>query len=226
MSGWTKEQKNVVVAAYLGWVLDFFDFTIMVFILRDIAQEFGTDISAVSYALVLTLALRPVGAFLFGRAADHYGRRPVLMASIFTYSLLAFASGFATSLTMLLILRALFGVAMGGEWGVGASLTMESIPPKARGIVSGILQSGTSSGYLLASIVYGLLFQYIGWRGMFMIGILPALVALYIRRHTKESPAWRPRHARTEEMTRTLSVYSRLVLYAIVLWAGMASYEN
>jgi len=130
---------------------------------------------------------------LFGRAADRYGRRSTLAVVILTYSVLAFASGFAQSLMQLLILRALFGIAMGGEWGVGASLAMESIPPKARGFVSGILQSGYPSGYLVASVVYGLLYQYIGWRGMFMIGIAPAFLTFYILKNVKESPTWTPK---------------------------------
>src|SRR5258708_23241435 len=164
LSGWTREQKSVVAAAYLGWMLDAFDFFLMVFVIRDIATEFHTEIPSVAFALVLTLAMRPIGAFIFGRAADRYGRRPTLMADILCYSVLAFASGFASSLTVLLILRALFGIAMGGEWGVGSSLTMESIPPSARGIVSGILQAGYPAGYFLASITYALLFDHIGWR--------------------------------------------------------------
>ena len=117
VSGWTREQKSVVVAAFLGWMLDAFDFFLMVFVIRDIAMEFGTDIPSVAFALVLTLAMRPIGAFIFGRAADRFGRRPTLMVDILCYSLLAFACGFANSLVVLLILRALFGVAMGGEWG-------------------------------------------------------------------------------------------------------------
>src|SRR6202162_3291289 len=190
LSGWTSEQRNVVIASYLGWTLDAFDFFLMVFVLKDIAQEFSTDIGTVTYAILLTLAIRPVGAFLFGRAADRWGRRPTLMVDVLLYSFIEFASGFAPSLTVLLVLRAIFGIAMGGEWGVGASLTMESIPPHARGFVSGLLQSGYPTGYFLASIVYGVLFQYIGLRGMFMVGILPALLVLYIRRNVPESPSW------------------------------------
>jgi hypothetical protein len=129
LSGWTSEQKHVVTASFLGWSLDAFDFFLLVFVLKDIAEEFQTDISNVTLAILLTLAMRPVGAFIFGRAADRWGRRPTLMVNILLYSILEFASGFAPSLTALIILRALYGVAMGGEWGVGASLTMESIPP-------------------------------------------------------------------------------------------------
>ena len=186
LSGWTSQQKHVVAASFLGWTLDAFDFFLMVFVLTDIAKEFNTDVTQVTLAILLTLATRPIGAFLFGRAADRWGRRPTLMVDVLFYSVIEFASGFAPNLTALLILRAIYGIAMGGEWGVGASLTMESIPPQARGFVSGLLQSGYPTGYFLASIVYGLLFQYIGWRGMFMVGVIPALLVLYIRRHVPE----------------------------------------
>src|ERR1700737_3161753 len=190
LSGWTSEQRSVVIASFLGWALDAFDFFLLVFVLKDIGQEFGTAISSVTFAILLTLAMRPIGAFLFGRAADRWGRRPTLMVNVLLYSIIEFASGFSPNLTVLLVLRALYGVAMGGEWGVGASLVMESIPPHARGFVSGLLQSGYPTGYFLASIVYGVLFQYIGWRGMFMVGVIPALLVFYIRRTVPESPSW------------------------------------
>src|ERR1700720_1113554 len=161
LTGGTIEQRHVVAASFLGWTLDAFDFFLLVFVLKDIAQEFDTDITEVTFAILLTLAMRPIGAYIFGRAADRWGRRPTLMVDVLCYSIIEFASGFAPSLTALLILRAIFGVAMGGEWGVGASLTMESIPPRAHGLVSGLLQSGYPAGYFLASIVYGFFFQYI-----------------------------------------------------------------
>ena len=189
-------QRNVVVASYLGWTLDAFDFFLLVFVLKDIAAEFHTGVTGVSVAIVLTLAARPVGALLFGLAADRWGRRPTLMIDIVCYSVIEFASGFAPSLTALLILRTLYGVAMGGEWGVGASLTMETIPPRTRGVVSGILQAAYPSGYLIASIIYGLLFTTIGWRGMFMIGAAPALLVLYIRTKVEESPSFEARRAK------------------------------
>jgi MFS transporter, SHS family, lactate transporter len=193
----TPKQRGVVLASYLGWTLDAFDFFILVFVMDDIAKEFGTDVKDVTFAIFLTLAARPLGALIFGLAADRFGRRPVLMINILAYSLLEFASGFAPSLASLLILRALFGVAMGGEWGVGASLTMESIPPRTRGAVSGILQTGYPSGYLIASIVYFALYGLIGWRGMFIAGALPALLVLFIRAKVEESPAFLARaHAR------------------------------
>src|SRR6185503_13410170 len=226
LSGWTKEQRSVVVAAFMGWMLDAFDFFLMVFVFRDIAMEFGTDIPAVAFAVVLTLALRPIGAFIFGRAADRYGRRPTLMVDILCYSVLAFASGFATSLTMLLVLRALFGIAMGGEWGVGASITMETIPPKARGFVSGILQAGYPSGYLVASVVYYFLYPLIGWRGMFMIGIAPALLTFYILKNVKESPSWKPKVHAAGEALAGLTAYGRLIAYAALLWIGTQLYAD
>jgi MFS transporter, SHS family, lactate transporter len=164
-------------------------------VLKDVAQEFATDVETVTYAILLTLAARPVGALLFGLAADRYGRRVTLMVDILLFSMLEFASGLAPSLTIFLILRLAFGVAMGGEWGVGAALAMETIPPQTRGVVSGILQTGYPSGYLLAAITYFALYGLIGWRGMFMLGALPALLVLYIRGKVEESPAFLAREA-------------------------------
>jgi MFS transporter, SHS family, lactate transporter len=215
---WTREQKNVTIAAYLGWTLDAFDFFLMVFVLKDIATEFNTKIPAVAFAITLTLAMRPIGALIFGRLADKYGRRPTLMINIACYSLFELLTGFSPNLTTFIVLRALFGIAMGGEWGVGSALTMETIPPKARGFVSGLLQAGYPSGYLLASVVFGVLYQYVGWRGMFFIGVLPALLVLYVRAHVPESPAFkvmekRPRHS----LLATLKHNFALSLYAIVL---------
>jgi MFS transporter, SHS family, lactate transporter len=186
----TPRQRNAVIASYLGWTLDAFDFFILVFVLKDVAREFGADVVTVATAITLTLAARPIGALLFGLTADHYGRRVTLMIDILLFSVLEFASGLAPSLLLFMILRLAFGVAMGGEWGVGAALAMETIPPPARGAVSGILQTGYPSGYLLASIAYFALFELIGWRGMFMIGALPALLVFYIRRNVEESPAF------------------------------------
>jgi MFS transporter, SHS family, lactate transporter len=225
LSGWTREQKHVVVATFLGWTLDAFDFFLLVFVLKDIAAEFHSDITDVTFAILLTLAMRPVGAYLFGRAADRWGRRPTLMVNVLLYSAIEFASGFAPSLTALLILRAIFGVAMGGEWGVGASLTMESIPPRSRGLISGLLQSGYPAGYFLASIVYGLLFQYIGWRGMFMVGVLPALLVFYIRRSVPESPTWRPTTAHSNSLA-ILRNHWRLGIYAVVLMTAFNFFSH
>jgi MFS transporter, SHS family, lactate transporter len=225
LSGWTSEQKHVVAASFLGWSLDAFDFFLLVFVLKDIAQDFKTQITDVTFAILLTLAMRPVGAFLFGRAADRWGRRPTLMVDVLLYSLIEFASGFSPNLTILLVLRAIYGVAMGGEWGVGASLTMESIPPHARGFVSGLLQSGYPTGYFLASIVYGLVFPIIGWRGMFMVGVAPALLVLYIRRSVPESPSWAPTRGQGNTLT-ILKSHWRLGIYAIVLMTAFNFFSH
>ena len=190
LRGLNRHQWAAISASFLGWALDAFDFFLMVFMFGAVAREFHTDISAVVVASTLTLAARPFGAMLFGMMADRYGRRPILMTSVLLYSGLELASAFAPSLALLLILRALFGFAMGGVWGVGASLALESIPPKTRGIVSGFLQVGYSAGYLLASVVFYFLFDRIGWRGMFMVGAIPAVLGLFIQFAVRESPAF------------------------------------
>ncbi|CAB3779103.1 Putative metabolite transport protein YjhB [Paraburkholderia caffeinitolerans] len=224
---WTREQKNVTIAAYLGWTLDAFDFFLMVFVLKDIATEFNTQIPAVAFAITITLAMRPLGALIFGRLADKFGRRPTLMVNIACYSLLELLTGFSPNLTTFIVLRALFGVAMGGEWGVGSALTMETIPPKARGIVSGLLQAGYPSGYLLASIVFGVLYQYIGWRGMFFVGVLPALLVLYVRAHVPESPAWKEMEKRARpSLLSTLKHNLGLSIYAIVLMTAFNFFSH
>jgi SHS family lactate transporter-like MFS transporter len=226
LSDWTPAQKKVVLASFLGWTLDAFDFFLFVFVLKDVAHDFGVPIADVTFAIFLTLAMRPIGAFVFGRAADRYGRRPTLMVDVLLYSVLEFASGFAPSLTALFVLRALFGVAMGGEWGVGASLTMESIPAPSRGIVSGILQAGYPAGYLIASAVYALLFPVIGWRGMFMIGVLPALLVLFIRRHVPESPSFKPSTTAGGGTLKVLKAHWQRGLYAIVLMTAFNFFSH
>src|SRR5206468_1140757 len=207
-------QRSAIWASYLGWTLDAFDYFLMVFMFSAIAKDFGTDVKAVSQAVFLTLAARPVGAFLFGWLAEHFGRRPVLMIDIILFSILEFASGFAPTLGTLLVLRFLFGVGMGGEWGLGGSLVMESIPARLRGPVSGLLQSGYPSGYFVASLVYFLLFDSIGWRGMFMIGVAPALLVLLIRMHVKESPVFEARRGKA-----VANPIALLALPVIPLWA-------
>ncbi|ADG15304.1 SHS family lactate transporter-like MFS transporter [Paraburkholderia atlantica] len=224
---WTREQRNVTIAAYLGWTLDAFDFFLMVFVLKDIAQEFNTDIPSVAVAIMLTLMMRPLGALIFGWLADKYGRRPTLMVNIGCFSLLELLSGLSPNLMTLLVLRALFGIAMGGEWGVGGALTMETVPPKSRGIVSGLLQAGYPSGYLLASIVFGLFYQYIGWRGMFFVGVLPALLVLYIRAHVPESPAFRTLEKKVRPgLVATLRQNIGLSIYAIILMTAFNFFSH
>jgi SHS family lactate transporter-like MFS transporter len=163
----------------------------LVFCVSAIATEFHAQVSAIAEAIFLTLAMRPIGAFLFGMIADRCGRRPALMIDIVAYSVFELASAFAPSLHVFLIMRALFGIAMGGEWGVGAALAFETLPQENRGFFSGLLQEGYVVGYLLAALGYGTVFHYVGWRGMFVIGALPAFVVIFIRTKVEESPAWR-----------------------------------
>ncbi|MBV8098825.1 MAG: MFS transporter [Verrucomicrobia bacterium] len=220
------KQWNAIIACYLGWTLDAFDYFILIFVFPDIGQTFGVEHTPVTYAVWLTLAMRPVGAFLFGILADRFGRRPILMLDIICYSVLGFASGFVTSLAMLYFVRALFGIAMGGEWGVGASLTMETIPPSARGLISGFLQAGYPSGYLLASIVYALVFDHIGWRGMFMIGALPALLVLFVRFGVDESPAWLERKPNAKQIVLSVTRHLPLFIFVVLLMTAFNFYSH
>jgi SHS family lactate transporter-like MFS transporter len=221
------QQRNTVIASFLGWTLDAFDFFILVFILKSIAEEFHTDVPAVSIAIFLTLAMRPIGALIFGIAADRFGRRVTLMVDVLLYSLFELLSGFSTSLTMLIAFRLLYGIAMGGEWGVGASLVMETIPERSRGIVSGLLQAGYPSGYLLASIVFFALFPVIGWRGMFMVGVLPALLVLYIRRTVQESPAFlKNQHRVRRTFLTVLKENIPLFIWAVILMTAFNFFSH
>ncbi len=221
----TKAQKRTVLAAYLGWTLDAFDFFLLTFVIKDIAKEFGVGVPEVAYALFLTLAMRFVGAFVFGRIGDKWGRKPALMLDIVCYSVIGAAAAFSPNLIVFLILRALFGVAMGGEWGLGSSLAMESIPPRARGLISGVLQCGYPSGFLLASIAYGLLYGRtfgdftFGWRPLFLLSVLPAFVTLFIRAAVPESPAFEAAQKVEQRagLWETIQANWGLVLYSVVL---------
>src|SRR5438309_10536414 len=220
-------QRHAIWASYLGWTLDAFDFFLLVFLKTAIGKEFGASDEQVSELLFLTLAARPFGAFAFGWLADRFGRRPILMVVILAFSAFSFLSGFARSLAELMIIRTLFGFAMGGEWGIGASLVMESIPPRLRGFVSGLLQSGYPSGYFLASLVYYLLFDHVGWRGMFFVGVAPALLVFLIRMHVKESPAHLalaagPRVSPVVEIARNW----RIALYLVVLMTAFNFFSH
>jgi MFS transporter, SHS family, lactate transporter len=226
LQGWSPVQKKVVVASFLGWMLDAFDFFLLVFVLTDVAKEFHVGRESVALAITLTLALRPLGAFVFGRLADRFGRRPILMFDVGLYSILGFATAFAPNLIVFLVLRALFGVAMGGEWGIGASLTMETVKPESRGLVSGILQSGYPTGYLIASVVYAELYDVIGWRGMFMLSLVPAVLVLYIRRHVPESPGWTPARARSKPVLATLREHWKLAVYAVLLMTAFNFFSH
>ena len=224
--GWTGAQKRVVAAAYLAWTLDAFDFFLLIFVIKDVAAQFAASITTIAVATTLTLAMRPLGAFLFGRAADPFWRRPVLMVNIGVYSLLSFLTAFAPSVTFILVIRALFGVGMGGIWGVGSSLAMETIKREARGAVSGLLQSGYSTGYLLASVVYGLFFSLIGWRGMFMVGVLPALTLIpFILASVPESPSFTLSVSKPS-IFAILRDHGKLALYAIVLMTAFNFFSH
>jgi SHS family lactate transporter-like MFS transporter len=217
----------VVLAAYLGWTLDAFDFFLMVFMFEDIARDLHSSTQVVVTAVLLTLGMRPIGAFVFGRLADRFGRKPALMWNIVAFSVLEMASGFAPTMTTLLIVRALFGVAMGGEWGVGSALAMESIPASARGFVSGLLQVGYPSGFFLASLAVYLLYDRLGWRYMFVLGVAPAILAFFIRRGIDESPAWheQPRGARPAILP-VLRRHWKLAAYAVVLMAAFNFFSH
>jgi SHS family lactate transporter-like MFS transporter len=198
----THAQRHCFLAAFLGWTMDSLDFFLLVFCVKAIAGEFRVLPSAVMGTIFMTQAFRPVGALLFGVLADRYGRRPVLMMNILSFSVIELACAFAPSLNALLVLRALFGIAMGGEWGVGAALTFETLPKEGRGTFSGILQEGYALGSILASAAFALLFAHIGWRGLFIVGAMPALLVLYVRMTVEESPVWL--NARARRKARSL----------------------
>jgi SHS family lactate transporter-like MFS transporter len=212
----TRPQRHTFLAAFMGWTLDSLDFFILIFCVPAIAAEFHTKPSAVLGAVFLTQAFRPVGALLFGVLADRIGRRPVLMVNILSFSVIELACAFAPSLTVLLVLRALFGLAMGGEWGVGAALAFETLPKEGRGTFSGILQEGYAMGSILASAAFAVFFHGfelwglavpgIGWRGLFILGATPALLVFYVQAKVEESPVWVA--AATKRLARKTGVVS------------------
>jgi SHS family lactate transporter-like MFS transporter len=227
--GLTSTQRNTFVACFLGWSLDAFDFFILVFCVSAIAAEFHTKVSAIAEAIFLTLAMRPIGAFLFGFLADRFGRRPALMIDIICFSVFELGSAFAPSLRSFLIMRAFFGIAMGGEWGVGAALAFETLPAKGRGFFSGLLQEGYVVGYLLAAVVYGTLFRFLGWRGMFVVGALPAFLVIYIRTKVDESPAWLQGRVTKKQDTRVgkgILAYLGSFLFLILLMFAFNSFSH
>ncbi len=215
-------QRNAVLAGFLGWTLDAFDFFILVFVLVPIAHEFHRPVKDIALALGASLALRPVGALIFGLMADRWGRRVPLMLDILFYAVIEVLSGLAPNYTVFLILRALYGIGMGGEWGVGASLAMESAPVKWRGVLSGILQEGYAFGYLIAALVYWAVFPHWGWRPMFFIGGLPALLVLFVRAKVKEPEAWQK--SRTTDWSEYWQVIRRnwkRFVYIVILMTMM-----
>ncbi len=215
-----------VFAGFLGWTLDAFDYFLVVFCLTDIGKEFGKTDAQMSVALLLTLAFRPVGAFIFGMLADRYGRRMPLMLDLVFYSIIEVMTGFSHNFTQFLVLRALFGIGMGGEWGVGASLAMEKVPPRWRGILSGLLQEGYAAGNLMAALVYRSMFPHFGWRPLFFIGGLPALLALFVRFGVRESEVWE-RTAKKDWSSLTTSIASHLPLFVyLVLLMTMMNFSS
>ena len=216
-----RNQRNTFLACFLGWALDAFDFFLLTFVMVQMASDFGKSIAELSYAITLTLAMRPVGAFIFGLLGDRFGRRIPLMINIIFYSLMELLTAFSPNFTWLLIFRGLYGIGMGGEWGLGASLAMESLPTAARGLFSGILQQGYAFGYLLAAIVYWIVFPFFGWRGLFVAGALPAFLVLYIRAHVPESPVWLRRQREASNFWSDLLIVLKrhwgLFLYVILL---------
>jgi SHS family lactate transporter-like MFS transporter len=213
---------HAVLAGFLGWTLDAFDFFVIVFLYDTLAHEFNVTKKAIVLTTTATLALRPVGAVIFGLLADRYGRRIPLMANVVYFSIIELLCGFAPNYTFFFILRALFGIGMGGEWGVGASLAMEAAPLRWRGILSGILQAGYSMGYLLASVAARFVLPGLGWRWMFWLGALPALLALYIRTKVPESEAWEQhRAASMSEVLRVVTSHWKRFAYLVVLMTFM-----
>jgi MFS transporter, SHS family, lactate transporter len=223
-----REQRNTFLASFLGWMLDAFDFFLVTFITLRIAKDFGVALASIAFTITLTLMLRPVGALIFGILADRFGRRTPLMIDIICYSVIELLTAFSPNYVVFLLLRGLFGIAMGGEWGLGSSLAMESLPTESRGLFSGILQQGYACGYLIAAVAYYLVFTFfpsLGWRFMFVIGVLPALLVVFIRFGIHESPVWEHQQIMHRErgtnvwqgMRNALKNHWLLFVYLIIL---------
>jgi len=215
-----RDQRNTFIACFLGWSLDAFDFFLLTFVVSSVGHDFGRSVVDVAKAIAITLMMRPVGAFIFGLLGDRFGRRIPLMADIIFYSIMELLTAFAPNFTVFYILRALYGVGMGGEWGLGASLAMESLPTEARGLFSGILQQGYMFGYLFAALIYGIVFPLFGWRALFIVGALPAFLVIYIRARVPESPAWLQRTSTTNFWSNLVPILKQhwlLFIYVILL---------
>jgi SHS family lactate transporter-like MFS transporter len=217
-----QQSRHAVLAGYLGWTLDAFDFFVVVFLLDVLAAHFHVPKKEIILTLTATLLFRPVGAVIFGMLADRFGRRGPLMANVIYFSVIELLSGFSQTFTQFLILRALFGIGMGGEWGVGASLALENAPRRWRGILSGILQSGYTIGYLLAALAARFVLPTLGWRWMFWLGALPAMLALYIRTKVPESEAWREhRVASFGAIWTAMGTHKKLAGYLVLMMTFM-----
>jgi MFS transporter, SHS family, lactate transporter len=221
-------QRNAVLAGFLGWTLDAFDFFILTLVIEDVAASFGKTRPQIALAITLTLAMRPIGAIVFGLMADHFGRRLPLMLNVIFYAVISVLCGLAPSYGVFIGLRMLFGIGMGGEWGVGASLALESAPARIRGLLSGLLQEGYAIGNLLAALAFRTIYPVAnahypgnGWRIMFFLGGLPALLSLFIRAKVKESEAWHEHRTDWPTYRRALVQNSRLFLYLVLLMTMM-----
>jgi len=212
---------HTLTASFLGWTLDAFDFFVLVFVVPTIAAEFGRSVPDVTFTIFLTLAMRPVGAVLFGWLADRYGRRIPLMADIIFYSVVEVLSGLAPTYHSFLFLRALYGIGMGGEWGVGAALAMEAVGTRSRGFFSGLLQEGYAVGYLLAAGAFFFIFPHFGWRALFFVGGLPALLTIYIRSKVPESETWERTRPTGHDVMRAIKANLKPLGYLILLMTMM-----
>ena len=222
-------QRNAVLAGFLGWTLDAFDFFILTLVIDDIAKSYGRTRPDIAFTLTVALAMRPIGAIIFGIMADRLGRRLPLMINVIFYAVVSVLSGLAPSYQVFLLLRMLFGVGMGGEWGIGASLALESASPKWRGLLSGLLQEGYSLGSLLSALAFRLLYPYFntlypgnGWRLMFFLGGLPALLSLFIRAKVKESDAWHEHKTDWASYRKSLPKHWRRFAYLVLLMTMMS----
>jgi MFS transporter, SHS family, lactate transporter len=215
------EAAHTLFASFLGWTLDAFDFFVLVFVLPTVAKEFNRSVADLAFTITATLAMRPVGALAFGWLADRYGRRMPLMIDVVFYSIVEVLSGLAPSYGWFLALRALYGIGMGGEWGVGASLAMEAVSPRLRGFFSGLLQEGYAVGYLLAAAAFYFVYPHFGWRALFILGGAPALLTLYIRTKVPESEAWERTRPDMQKIKKAIRSNVRLFLYLVVLMTMM-----
>jgi MFS transporter, SHS family, lactate transporter len=220
-----KGHPPAVIAGFSGWLFDAFDFFLVTFCLTSIARDFHKTDAQIALVITMTLAFRPVGGFLFGLMADRYGRRLPLMINVGVFAIAEILTGLAPNYTVLLIVRALFGIVMGGNWGVGASLAMEGAPVGKRGMLSGLLQEGYAAGNVLAALCYFFLFNRVGWRPLFFVGSLPAiLLVLFIRFRVKESAVWqkRPKKKLTwGEQGREIFSHWKLFLYLLAFMTMM-----
>jgi SHS family lactate transporter-like MFS transporter len=224
----TPDQRNSFIAAQLGWTMDAFDYFIVVLVYADIAETFHISKTEVAFVTTATLLMRPVGALLFGLWADRIGRRIPLMVDVAFYSVVGFLCAFAPNFTVLVILRVLYGIGMGGEWGLGAALAMEKIPAERRGFFSGLLQEGYSFGYLLATLASLLVLDALGlsWRWLFALSIVPALITLLVRTRVRESEVWeatqkrmRVTRTRLRDVLRTGAIIRRFVYLVLLMTA-------